>query len=134
MNFSLVSDQEELSRFLFDNQDFTESSGNIRWNRLMPVFCEQLDRLETSIFRTSTLKQDKEIWESGDAFAGLKRKPPKAIAVLQAEQIRNKQKLDVIPETSSHPLHAVIVNWPEAKDGQIEICKELKKAVELRVR
>ncbi len=134
MNLNSVSDQEELSRFLFNNQDFTESSGNIRWTRLMPIFCEQLDRLETSIFRTSTLKQDKEIWALGDAFAGLKRKPPKAIAVLTAKQIRNKQRLDVIPETSTHPLHAVIVNWPEAKDGQMEICKELNKEAKLRVR
>ncbi len=134
MNFSLVSDQEGLSRFLFHNKDFKESSGKIQWNRLMPMRGKKFNRLETSIFRTSTLKQDKEIWELGDDFAGLQRKPPKAIAVLQAEQIRNKQKLDVIPETSTHPLHAVIVNWPEAKDRQIEICKELKKEAKLRVR
>lgn len=134
MNTTSISDQEELSRFLFDNKDFTESSGNIRWNKLMPLFCEEFDRLETSIFRTSTVDQDKKIWELGDSFAGLNRKAVKAMAVLQAKQIRNKQGLDVIPETSTHPLHAVIINWPKAKDGQIEICKELKKEAKLIVR
>lgn len=129
-----ISDPEELSRFLFDSKDFTESSGNIRWNRLMPVFCEKLNRLETSFFRTSTVSKDKEIWELGDRFAGLKQKPTKGIAILEAKQVRNKQSLDVVPETSMHPLHAVIVNWPEAKDGQIEICKELKKEAKLIVR
>ena len=129
-----VSDQEDISRFLFRKDDFTESSGNIRWNKLMPVLCKQFDRLETSIFRTSTISQDKKIWELGDTFAGVEQTPVKAIAVLQAKQIRNKQNLDVIPETSTHLLHAVIVNWPEAKEGQIEICKELKKEAKLIVR
>lgn len=134
MNGSPILDQEELSRFLFENNDFTERTGNVRWNRFMPVFCEKFDRFETSMFRSSLLNRDEEIWEMGDNFAGVERKAVKARATLEACQIRRKMSLAVEPETAEHPLHAVVINWPSEKDAQIEICKELRKEAKLFVR
>lgn len=83
--------------------------------------------METSVFRKESFASEDTIWEIGKNVAGRSRgKNPKAKADFVSKIVR-ELNLDVVPETSTHKLHAAIIHWPEEKDSQMFLAKELAK-------
>ena len=132
-----ISDAEELSRFLFQKNHFSASKGRIKHHGLMPMLNEELNRWETSVFRTSFLDVDKtELWKIADKYAGLEKRKTLARGFFSGKMVREKNPLDAVPEPSKHPLHAALINWPNERDSQILLAKELvlENKMELEVR
>ena len=126
-----VDDSEELSRYIFQSGQY--STTKIKYVSLLPKYSEHNDRFETSVFRSSFMASNDEIWAIGDKFAGLDRRRVKARGILIAESVR-EETLDVIPETSSHDLHADIIDWPAEKSEQMVVAKELARQAGLEIR
>ena len=63
-----VFNDEELSRFIFEEGKYTQSTGNINHRIFLPRYKAPI---ETSVFRTSALKvQSKIMWDIGFKHAG----------------------------------------------------------------
>lgn len=82
-------------------------------------------RRETSVFRVSSLSQQ-EIWEL--ASTQLPGKTVYCRADVELSAIRKILPLDVEAETSTHPLHSIIVGWPVEKADQKLLTLELERA------
>jgi len=111
-----ISAEENLSRFIFSSSHF--NAAGAKHAAFMPR------NGETSVFCTSSISED-EIWDIGESVVGINIEPSlKARADIICNEVR-KTGLDVISETSTHPLHANITNWPEERDEQLELAIEL---------
>ncbi len=87
---------------------------------------------ETSIYRTPALTEE-EIWEIGKGYVA---KPMNRTLYARGDitaAMILKTGLDIVPETTPHPLHANIVKWPSEKDEQkmlaVEIANEATLAI-----
>lgn len=79
---------------------------------------------ETSVYRTSGLTEE-EIWEIGqEKVAKPSGRSLHARGDTPASVIL-KTGLAITPETTPHPLHANIVNWPLEKDEQRMLALEI---------
>lgn len=106
-----VADSEPLTRFLFSDKLFAASKSRVKRHAFTPR------NGEASIFRTLNLS-DQAIWEVGKENVGEDRgQQPRARADLSAKSVR-QASLDVVAETSRHPRHGNIVDWPEGKERQ----------------
>ncbi|HAX99291.1 MAG TPA: hypothetical protein DCY12_10505 [Candidatus Atribacteria bacterium] len=86
--------------------------------------------MNTSVFRVSTLSEN-EIWKIGkDDVAKKREKKLHGRADIKAKDIL-EVGLAVEPETSSHPLHANIVNWPLEKQKQNLFAMKLAERAKL---
>lgn len=87
---------------------------------------------ETSVFRTSNLS-DGEIWDIGYKYvAEPSMRSLYARGDTTAATIR-KTGLDIVPETTPHPLHSNIVKWPSEKDEQKMLAVEIANQATLTV-
>ncbi len=122
-----LSDDEQLTRYIFSRSHFTPSSGRVKYHAYMPA-----RNGETSVYRTSELSVE-EIWDIGQKYVAT---PTERTLYAKGESLTVNIRtigLDVAPETSVHSLHANIVDWPEDKDDQrmlaIEISNESKLTI-----
>lgn len=114
-----VSDQEPISRFLFSERQFTDSTANIASS----VFLPPRNSNQTSVYRTINCSE-KKIWLLAEQYVG-STKPVLARANVFAKHITDI-KLEIVPDFTPHPRHANITNWPE---GRLEM---KRKAVDLK--
>ena len=126
-----IDDFEELSRYIFQSGHY--STTKIKYSSLLPIYNKNNERFETSVFRSSFINSNDEVWAIGDKFAGLDRERVQAKGILIAKSVR-KENLEVVPETSSHDLHADIIHWPAEKPDRILMAKKLVKHSSLEIR
>ena len=74
------------------------------------MYNEEFSQWETSVYRTSKLSNNT-IWQiSKDHIEPLRKKQTKARSDIFIEKVL-EHKLEVMAETSTHHLHAVIQKW-----------------------
>ena len=113
-----ISTLENLSRYIFSKSHFNATGA--KYAAFMPR------NGETSVFRISDIPDD-EIWDIGENHVGENIEPSlKGRADIVCSDVK-RIGLDVVPETSNHPLHANIVSWPAEKDAQLELAIMLAK-------
>ena len=117
-----VASSEQIARYVLSKKHFSTSKCAVKYAAYLPA-----PNGETSVYRTSGLSEE-EIWEIGQ-----KRVAEPSGRSLHARgdtsaSVILKTGLTIIPETTPHPLHANIMNWPSEKDKQkmlaIEIANE----------
>lgn len=118
-----VAPNEPLARYIFSSRQF--NSTQVKTAAFIPRDGE------VSVFRTLGLNED-EIWDIGNNHvAPLSNRKLKArgdTAVNHAINI----KLTVEAETSNHPLHANINNWPDDRADQLALALDLANSATLR--
>lgn len=128
-----VDDSEKLTRYIFDKKKIGVNPPKAKRKSFMPCLNKELNRLETSVFRSTYILSEEEAWRIGDEFAGLDKRTTKAKAVILTKVVR-EEKLNVVSDVSSHPLHAAITNWPTEKDIQIIKALALASGADLNIR
>ena len=114
-----VSIEENTGRFIFSSSHF--NSLGAKHAAFMPR------NGETSVFCISSISND-EIWDIGVNHVGKNMEPSlKAHADIICGRVQ-EIGLDVISETSSHPLHANITHWPMERDEKLALAIDLAKA------
>lgn len=130
---SIVAKSENVTRYVFDKDYFRRSppKPTARFQVFLPR------NGETSVFRIARLN-DAEIWSLGnEQVARLRGRTIKARADITIQKVesvgveKGYTKLTVVPETSTHPLHANIVGWPEEESAIQMIAVELANHAEL---
>ncbi len=113
-----VSEQEKLSRFIFSRSHFSPTKGEVKFGAFIPPKGSK----DLSVYRISTL-DDEAIWEIGltevQRAQGLK-----ARADLLAKVVFDIG-LEVVPETSTHALHANITPWSDDEVERKSLATEL---------
>ena len=109
----LDSAKNRTTRFIFSKSHFAASTGRVKFGAFEPTRSKLLSKLATSTYLTETVSED-EIWRIGKEFVEPQRggSPLRARADLSVEKIVECE-LSVVLETSSHPLHANILEWPD---------------------
>lgn len=125
MNQPIVAPSELVARFLLYSNCYASLAKRVKY----PAFLPARD-MNTSVFRVSTLSEN-EIWKIGkDDVAKKREKKLHGRADIKAKDIL-EVGLAVEPETSSHPLHANIVNWPLEKQKQNLFAMKLAERAKL---
>jgi hypothetical protein len=121
---------EVVARYLTQSNHFTASTGRVSMRAFLPE--GQPNAYETSVFRVQELTET-QIWNTGDEYVAIPRgKPVYARAELAVKTITN-MRLRVI-SAEPPPRHAVIVNWPAAKDERMSLAQLLAADATLRLR
>ena len=122
-----VEVSERISRHILSKRYFSAANRTVKYAAYLPA-----PNGETSVYRTSLLSEE-EIWKIGQEYVA---KPSKRTLYARGDTtaaVILKTGLDVTPETTPHPLHANILNWPSEKDEKkmfaIEIVNEATLAV-----
>ena len=122
-----VSQSETVTRFIFSENHYSMSDGGrVKYAAYLP------HNGETSVFRIDTLKHN-EIWRIGEDVGSLSDRRLRARGDLLVENILI-ENLDVIEETSQHPLHANIIGWPTEKVRRKRIARKLADSATLLLR
>ena len=126
---SRISPSEPISRFIFSRE-------HVKTGRVSSAaFVPSMKTLDVSVYRTSGCGE-RRIWLLGDLFVAAKRKDNRGIlgrADLASQLIFN-EGLVIIPETSPHPRHANVTNWPSDKPQQKIKAMALATGATLRLR
>ena len=126
----LIHDNEPLTRFL--KPSYYAKTKNL----IKPSAFDPYPKGEVSVYRIANLV-DEDIWYIADNYVVPKSKDFKGFCEARADfstELIRKQKLDVIPDTEPHELHANIVNWiPDpttiSKDAREEAKKKWQEVV-----
>lgn len=122
-----LSKDEHVTRYVFDSDYIkrTQPRPTAKFQVFLP------HNRETSVFRISNLSE-LEIWELGNnQVASLRKRRIKARADIEVSTIetigmeKGFAGLTVVPETSTHHLHANIVGWPEDESALQMVAVEL---------
>lgn len=119
---------ERVTRYVFDKGHFRSSNNTARYSAFLPE--KHSEQWETSVYRTHDLS-DLDIWRIvDDHIAPKRKKPAKGRADVKAENVDacKGKRIAFVPETSEHIRHAIIVGWPDDKEGQIALALELANA------
>ena len=131
----LVADTEGVTRFLFQSNQFTASSGRVRPPAMMPYENKQKQRWETSAIRTDHL-QTGEIWALGylhaeNVLAGrrIRARGIGEVAAITALALQ----LDV--NGDPYPRHVDIVGWPNSNDkaARMMVATEIANEMSLEI-
>lgn len=116
---NVITDDEKLCRYIFSKREFSVKNG-VKYNAFLP------HNGETSVFRTCVPKlcklTDHQIWNIGiNHVAVLSKRDLKARADFDAKCVNEHEIISVMPETSTHHLHANLINWPNEKHERMKI-------------
>jgi hypothetical protein len=111
--------QEPLCRFIFSRRYF--SSGRVKAAAYLP---EPGPPRETSILRTDGL-QELVIWDLGTDMGAVRRQTLYARGDTTAQVVYDAG-LEIDPDNVPER-HATIRAWPEEKDAQLELARELAR-------
>lgn len=120
---------ETVGRFIYKKSDVSWATNQPKQKVFLPEMHPTLHRWETSVCRID-LAPGQKVWEIGDEI----RKPLKTVARADIgiqSLVTEKMIVTSAPETYSE--HAVILNWPDAKDKQKEIAATLVYHSSLKV-
>ena len=110
---------EQIARYILSKRYFSVSNRTVKYGAYLPA-----PNGETSVYRISNIVE-KEIWDIGRKYvAGPSKRTLRARGDTTAVAI-SKTVLEISPETTPHPLHANIVNWPSEKDEQKMLAVEI---------
>ena len=130
---STVAKDEIVTRYVFDKSCFSSSKHIVKYQAFWP------HNGETSIFRISQLS-DADVWFIGNEYVAKPRKRrlrARADIVTDAVTIAGSAvtgtHLRVVAETSTHPLHANIIGWPEDESAIQMVAVELANRAVLRL-
>ncbi|MDE0089356.1 MAG: hypothetical protein OXU23_26820 [Candidatus Poribacteria bacterium] len=113
---------EKITRFIRRNRDFSEP--NIVRKE---VFLPHRKKVDISVFRISELTES-EVWKIGWEHVQTAKSPVLARADLFASNV-NENKLEVIPDTQSHKLHANITGFPVEREENKTEDRRLRQAI-----
>lgn len=114
-----VEASEQIARYILTKRHVSVTKGIVRPAAYMPA-----SNGETSVYRISDIAE-KEIWDIGRKYvAEPSGRTLRARGDSPAAAI-TKTGLEIVPETTPHPLHANIVNWPSEKDEQKMLAVEI---------
>jgi hypothetical protein len=119
----LVAEREVITRYVLSSTHYRKTEASVKAAAFLPAPHSETG-LETSVFRTATLSEN-EIWQLGS-----EQRPDRTIycrADLDQDAVRGISPLDVVEETSTHPLHSIIIRWPPEKDAQKLLAQELER-------
>lgn len=85
------------------------------------------DDLRTSVYRVDGL-DSREVLQLASETS--RKESFKGHGLFLAAAVRSVSRLDVVPETTHHPLHADIVGWPAEREKRIELAQMLAVKVE----
>lgn len=133
-----ISDDERLSRFIFDRDAFTASTGRVNFRQFLPPKAVAHAE-EVSAMRTELLAEQR-VWSLGQetAAAGSGRRV-RARGDFRAPAVRASRagawQLDVRPFVPP-PRHALVVGWPPVseRDARKSLAQQLRLGAELVVR
>ncbi|PKN64127.1 MAG: hypothetical protein CVU57_16260 [Deltaproteobacteria bacterium HGW-Deltaproteobacteria-15] len=114
---NIPSHDENISRFIFSKSHYVKTTGRVKYAAFLPL------EGKTSVFRTSCLTES-EIWTIGKQVGIESGRGLKARGDLSVKEV-TEESLLVVSETSQHPLHADIVNWPMEEARNILLAKKL---------
>lgn len=130
---SILAKSENVTRYVFDKGYFRRSPPTAKFQVFMPL------NGETSVFRIARLS-DVEVWSLGNEQVAKPRgRTIKARADITIQKVESvgvetgHTKLTVVPETSTHLLHANIVGWPEEESAIQMIAVELANQAKLNL-
>lgn len=129
---------EEFTRFIFSKAHFSKDKGRVKPPALLPLFNENKQRWETSIFRVAGLGT-KQIWKLGYLFTEgntsdrkIKARGSGCLSCITDQQMG----LDV--NADPYPRHVDITGWGEAKHERLhqatEIADQLNLDIDPRLR
>jgi hypothetical protein len=114
-----VAASEQIARYILTKKHISVTKGIVKPAAYMPA-----PNGETSVYRISNIAEN-DIWDIGRKYvAGPSKRTLRARGDTTAEVI-TKTGLEISPETTPHPLHANIVNWPSEKDEQKMLAVEI---------
>jgi hypothetical protein len=116
----MVGDSNPLfTRFVFEERHFRKSDAIVKWTAFMP------DKVgETSVFRIDDVPEAT-IWAIGTNDVATSRGKPLLARADVCQNAITTAGLQAEPEQSTHPLHAIIVGWPDDKIQQKEKALQL---------
>ena len=126
---------ESVTRFTFSNSQIDFNKNKLKYTAFIPP--KQYPN-EISVFRNSTLTED-ETWGIGSKLVEMREKPLLGrgdLLVSEIIQIKSESmgNLKVEKETSSHELHANIMNIPTNKPERKLVALKLSEISNLVVR
>jgi hypothetical protein len=107
-----VTASELIARYILSKSHFRPSDRTVKYGAYLPA-----PDGETSVYRTSSLT-DTEVWDIGREHVA---KPSGRTLYARGDTtaaVMLNNGLTVTPETTPHPLHANIANWPPEKHEQ----------------
>ena len=114
-----VAASEQIARYILSKRYFSVSNRTVKYGAYLPA-----PNGETSVYRISNISE-KGIWDIGCKYvAGPSKRTLHARGDTAAVAI-TKTGLEIASETTPHPLHANIVNWPSEKDEQKMLAVEI---------
>lgn len=133
-----ISDNERLSRFIFDQDAFTASTGRMSFRQFLPPMKGDYTE-EVSVMRTETLAEEV-VWTLGqDTAAEASGRSVRARADFAALAARAGRigiwQLDVQPSVPP-PRHALVVGWPPVsqREARKSLAQQLRRGAQLVVR
>ncbi len=115
---------EVVTRYILSRRHYAPTAGRIKYNALMPK------NNESSVYRIHDLSHD-EIWSIGHNFVEkLSERTLYARGDLVASDVL-ETGLNIVPDTTQHPLHANIVGWPPEKPKKLILAKKLAQKAHL---
>ena len=124
---SKVTDDEQVTRYIFSRSHFSSKCGRVKYQAYLPA-----PNGKSSVYRTSGLS-DNEIWDIGQIHvANPTNRNLHAKGECKTKVFRNAG-LDIVPDTVPHQRHANIVNWPSDKAKRLELAVEISNEAELTV-
>ena len=120
-----VAASEQIARYILSKKHFSVTNRTVKYGAYLPA-----PNGEASVYRISNISE-KEIWDIGQEYvAGPSKRTLRARGDTAAAVI-TKTGLEFVPETTPHPLHANIANWPLQKDEQKMLAVEMANQAKL---
>jgi hypothetical protein len=119
-----IDSNERITRYIFERTHFAPSTGRVKYSAFLPK------KRKTSVYRISKL-EEQEIWDIGIEYVSKERNMPLLARgdILAAVVLDNS--LGIVPDTAKHPKHANIIDWPDNKEEQMLIAKQLEPHAKL---
>ena len=124
MNFS---GGEKLTRFIFSRRHFSIEKEVVKYGAFMPP----PDSADLSVFCISSVA-DSAGWKMGRDYVQTEERRLKARADLSVA-IVYENRLEVVPATKPHELHANITPFPPSRNDRARIARRLALASQLVV-
>jgi hypothetical protein len=115
--------QEVLTRYVLTSTQYRKTDVFVKAPAFLPALHPETG-FETSVFRITTLS-DVQIWELAS-----QQRPGRTVycrADLDKAAVEKIHPLIVKEETSTHPLHSIIIGWPAEKHAQKILAQELEQ-------
>lgn len=123
----IIEASEQIARYIFSSKQYSINNGRVKYGAYLPA-----PNGEVSVYRISGLSEE-EIWKIGREYVAKPRGKTLYARGDTTAAVITRTRLDIVAETTPHPLHANIINWPSEKGEQkmlaLEIANEAKLAV-----